>query len=160
MTRRRPDHFEETEEEFRELQAKVAGRIRDLRRQRKLTQQQLAASAEVSTNHVGLIEAGVGNVTLLMLSRLARGLGVPVVKLFEEKSDGAKSVVAALGGFVAELDRVARHLDLRQDAIARLTDEVRGYIEKNKALLVRPLSETESQAGSEGRKDRSRDILG
>ena len=72
MARRAADDFENTEF-FLELQAALGREIRRLREERSLSQRELAAVAYVSGPHFGMLESGVGNVTLLVLAKLARG---------------------------------------------------------------------------------------
>src|SRR5580704_2893441 len=63
MARRRGDDFENSEV-FLEVQGALARKIKRLRLDRDLSQRQLASIADVSGPHFGLIEAGVGNVSL------------------------------------------------------------------------------------------------
>jgi transcriptional regulator with XRE-family HTH domain len=51
-------------------------RLRDLRRQRNLTQAQLARLAEVSHVHIGRLEKGVSQPTADFIKKLAEALGV------------------------------------------------------------------------------------
>lgn len=50
--------------------------VRRLRREAKLTQEELASRAGLSANYVGEIERGERNPSALALFSLARGLGV------------------------------------------------------------------------------------
>jgi transcriptional regulator with XRE-family HTH domain len=56
-------------------------RIRALRKEAKLTQEELAERAGLSANYVGEIERGERNPSALALFALARGLGVRAAKL-------------------------------------------------------------------------------
>jgi transcriptional regulator with XRE-family HTH domain len=69
------------------LQRKLGKRIADLRRARKLTQEQLAEALECSVEFVSLVERGVNAPSVGNLERFARVLKVPVKELFsfEEK---------------------------------------------------------------------------
>ena len=56
--------------------------LRQLRKQRKLTQNELAKRAEVTRSHLSLLEAGHRkNPSIDVLERLARALSVPVTEL-------------------------------------------------------------------------------
>jgi transcriptional regulator with XRE-family HTH domain len=56
-------------------------RIRDLRRKRGLTQEQLAELADLSTPYVSHLERGSKKASLAVLVRLAESLGVTVDRL-------------------------------------------------------------------------------
>ncbi len=58
-------------------------RIRSLRKLRGLTQEQLAASADVSGKYLSEVERGETNVTVLILDKLAQGLHVDIQELFD-----------------------------------------------------------------------------
>jgi transcriptional regulator with XRE-family HTH domain len=64
---------------------KTFGRsIRRLRKQRGLTQEDLAEKSRISRNYISDIERGVRNPGLLALVDLARALKVPLRELVEE----------------------------------------------------------------------------
>lgn len=58
-------------------------RIRDLRAERGLNQEDLAEKVGVFRTYMSRIETGVANPTLTMIYALADALGVEVVALFE-----------------------------------------------------------------------------
>lgn len=60
----------------------VGRRIAELRRDGKLTQEQLAELADISTTYLQRVEAGSENLTLRSLVRFANLLGVEVASLF------------------------------------------------------------------------------
>jgi transcriptional regulator with XRE-family HTH domain len=58
-------------------------RVRQLRLERKLSQEDLAELADLHRNYVSQIEGGRRNVSLLNILKLAQGLGVKPTKLIE-----------------------------------------------------------------------------
>lgn len=60
---------------------RLAKRIRRLRKQKGLTQEQLAEKVRVSTTHVGLVETGKRKFGLKTLKKVASALGVKVKDL-------------------------------------------------------------------------------
>ena len=68
---------------FEEYAQQVGAVIRRLRRDRNLTQEDVAYEAEVSIRHYQQLESGKMNPTLRTLYRVARVFGVPPNKLVE-----------------------------------------------------------------------------
>jgi transcriptional regulator with XRE-family HTH domain len=61
---------------------KIVGKnVRRIRRERGLTQEQLAFEAELDLTYVGGIERGKRNPSLLVMVRIAEALSVPLPKL-------------------------------------------------------------------------------
>lgn len=69
----------------------VARRLREIRRERRLSQEELAARAGINRNYVGKIERGENSPTVEMLEKLAVVLGVEPELLFRDgKSDNRR----------------------------------------------------------------------
>lgn len=66
------------------LNQTVAKRIRELRAEAGLSQEQLAGECEVHRTYIGSVERGERNITLLTLERIAKALGVDPLQLLEE----------------------------------------------------------------------------
>jgi transcriptional regulator with XRE-family HTH domain len=135
MGKRRGDEFEDSDE-FKDIQISLGQNIRKIRHARGLTQRQLADLAEISAANYGLVEAGVGNASLLILARIARALAVPVTGLFEGTVGATTSGVE--GVFIrilSELDRVRHHMDVRRDELGKLSSEIQGYVELNREAV-------------------------
>src|SRR6266581_1542446 len=66
-------------------------RVRELRRRRGMTRKMVAREAEVSERHLAQLEVGEGNVSIVLLGRIAAALNVSLVELFtlgsEEKPE-------------------------------------------------------------------------
>ena len=58
-----------------------------LRRKQGLTQQQLEAKSDVSQQYLSGVEAGARNPTILILTRIAKALGVSLFTLLEGLDD-------------------------------------------------------------------------
>ena len=59
----------------------LAARVRELRSERDLSQEQLALAADVDRTYVSQIERDAGNPSLRVLCKLADALGVPLCAL-------------------------------------------------------------------------------
>src|SRR5947209_18264644 len=57
-------------------------RVRELRSRRGMTRKMVAQDAEVSERHLAQLEAGEGNVSIVLLRRIAGALDVSLVELF------------------------------------------------------------------------------
>jgi transcriptional regulator with XRE-family HTH domain len=57
-------------------------RVKELRKQNELSQEQLAQKAKLHRTYVGMIERAEKNITLLNIEKLAKALKVNVKELF------------------------------------------------------------------------------
>ena len=73
-----------------DLCGRVGARMRQLRRARRLTQEQLAERAGLSYKFVGEVERGMGNPTLTTLGALSEALGVSLVDLLALDTDRSR----------------------------------------------------------------------
>ncbi|MBI2827767.1 MAG: helix-turn-helix transcriptional regulator [Acidobacteria bacterium] len=64
-----------------DLRGRLGARLRQFRRARRLTQEELAERAGLSYKFVGEVERGLGNPTLTTLAALSEALGVGLVDL-------------------------------------------------------------------------------
>ena len=60
----------------------LAQRIRALRKNRSLTRKNLSALADVSERHLAQLESGEGNISILLLNRIASALNTSLAELF------------------------------------------------------------------------------
>ena len=72
---------------MRHLKTQFGKRLRDLRKQKGMTQEQLAEEALVSVDFLSLIERGINAPSFDTLEKLAIALDVPVKHFFEFDSD-------------------------------------------------------------------------
>ena len=66
-----------------DLKKQFSVRLRLLRIQQQMTQEQLAAAANISVDFLSLIERGKNSPSFANLEKLARALKVPVQELFK-----------------------------------------------------------------------------
>ncbi len=65
----------------------VGRRVRELREERTLTRRSLALLAEVSERYLGQLETGEGNISIMLLRRVAASLNVPITDLLESEPE-------------------------------------------------------------------------
>ncbi|MBU5253114.1 helix-turn-helix domain-containing protein [Lysinibacillus capsici] len=64
----------------------VGVNIREIRKQKKLTQEELAEKCGLQTSYLAGVERGVRNITLQTLEKIALGLEINAKELFELES--------------------------------------------------------------------------
>jgi len=112
-TRATPEDFAAADAEFL---AAVGRRVRERRTQMGVTRKSLAHAADVSERYLGQLETGEGNISILLLRRIAIALDTPLPELLTPgQSDPAD------GKFVSMLARIPTHR--RAEVVARLVDE-------------------------------------
>lgn len=67
----------------------IGERIQELRKKRKLSQEQIAERADISPNYLSRIECGKENPTLDMFIKLARALGTEMWEIFDFGHEGS-----------------------------------------------------------------------
>jgi len=78
----------------------LGDRVRALRSEHGLTRRALAAASGVSERYLAQLEAGEGNISVLLLRKVARAMGVPVERLVREDRENeerAAKCIALLG---------------------------------------------------------------
>lgn len=89
-------------------------RVRQLRDGRQMTRKMVSHQADVSERHLAQLEAGGGNVSIVLLRRIAAALQVSLADLFAVQSEAAdKQMISQF------LDRLPPHR--LEDVVARLT---------------------------------------
>ena len=68
----------------KKLSAKFGEVIRELRKERSLSQEELADKADVHRTYIGMIERGEKNITLENIQKLAKALNVSLKSIFEK----------------------------------------------------------------------------
>ena len=70
---------------FEKARKQLGQRLKDIRAERELTQEQVAEKAAIHPKHLQRLENGRGNVTLATLVAISKALGVTVEELFQVK---------------------------------------------------------------------------
>ena len=76
--------------------ARLGERVRAWRGEQRMTRKQLAVASGVSERYLAQLEAGQGNMSVLLLRKVARAMNVSVERLVREE-DGQQRPVALLG---------------------------------------------------------------
>lgn len=63
---------------------KFGERVRQLRKEKGLSQEQLAFKAEVHRTYIGMIERAEKNITLVNIEKIANALEIDLKELFDE----------------------------------------------------------------------------
>jgi len=110
---------------------KLGRRVRELRERRDVTRRVLAAQADVSERYLGQLETGEGNISIMLLRRVAVALKVPVGELLETEPDHSqKRLIRQF------LEQIPRHRI--EDLLVRLSREVGSEREarRNRIALI------------------------
>jgi XRE family aerobic/anaerobic benzoate catabolism transcriptional regulator len=97
--------------------ARLGAKVRDGRVRRGLTRKALARESAVSERYLAELEAGRGNISVLLLRQVAATLGLPLAELLRE-SDGQALELTLIHEFLQRLprQRLARvHAQLQRD---------------------------------------------
>jgi XRE family transcriptional regulator, aerobic/anaerobic benzoate catabolism transcriptional regulator len=107
--------------------AGLGRRVRELRNRRGTTRKTLALEADVSERHLAQLETGDGNISVLLLQRIAEALGVSIAEFFAEPMRPS-----ALAGTAthAETSAVIQLLErLPANRRREIADRLRGEVE-------------------------------
>ncbi|NMH24924.1 helix-turn-helix domain-containing protein [Flavobacterium solisilvae] len=63
---------------------KFGERVREIRIERGLSQEQLAHLADVHRTYIGMIERAEKNITLINIEKIAKSLNIEIAKLFND----------------------------------------------------------------------------
>ena len=70
--------------ECREILRKFGERVRQLRKEKHFSQEELSFKAELHRTYIGMIERAEKNITLVNIEKIARALNVDIKELFNE----------------------------------------------------------------------------
>lgn len=67
-----------------EILIKFGNRVRDLRKENGLSQEQLSFKADLHRTYIGMIERAEKNITLVNIEKIAKALNVNIKELFND----------------------------------------------------------------------------
>jgi len=67
-----------------EILIEFGKRVRELRLERKLSQEKLAELADLHRTYIGMIERGEKNITLVNIEKIAEALNIKIEDMFNE----------------------------------------------------------------------------
>ena len=70
--------------ESREILIKFGHRVRQLRKEKNLSQEELSFKADLHRTYIGMIERAEKNITLVNIEKIAKALNVDIKELFNE----------------------------------------------------------------------------
>ncbi|HKW61996.1 MAG TPA: helix-turn-helix transcriptional regulator [Candidatus Acidoferrum sp.] len=107
----------------------LAKRVRELRNRRGMTRKQMSHEADISERHLAQLESGEGNISVVLLQRIAAALHVPIANLFapQTKEPAEKKVIQRF------LERLPEHR--LEDVVSRLMRDF-GQEEKMRRMRV------------------------
>src|SRR4051812_4098734 len=76
---------------------RLGERVRAWRNAQGMTRKRLAEASGVSERYLAQLEAGRGNISVLLLRKVARAMGVAVDRLVREEDNGAEKPIALIG---------------------------------------------------------------
>ncbi len=79
--------------EMKTIQRRFGDRVRELRRDKQLSQEELAFRAGIHRNYLGGIERGERNPSLKNISAIADALGIDISELFHFKQGRRKTLI-------------------------------------------------------------------
>ncbi|MBF5004760.1 helix-turn-helix domain-containing protein [Diaphorobacter caeni] len=84
VTVNQPQPLDEAhKQELLELQRQFGQQLRELRRGKEMTLEQVAEASELHANYVGSVERGERNISLYNIWRIASSLGYPAERLLQ-----------------------------------------------------------------------------
>lgn len=111
-----------------DIAVQLGKRIRELRTERQMSQEELSFKAKISPAHLGQIERGLKSPTIDTIAKIASALDVPVANLFTMDAVPADPQNAILEKINAQLIGMGEE---EQKDILRMIRIFRGYQRKN-----------------------------
>ena len=68
----------------REILIKFGQRVREIRKEKNLSQEELSFKADLHRTYIGMIERAEKNITLINIEKIAKALNVDIKELFND----------------------------------------------------------------------------
>ena len=114
---------------MRKIATALGLRIRELRNERHMSQEELAFKAGISAAHLGQIERALKNPTVDTVAKIAAAMGVPITNLFTEEqpnADMGSPVISKINAHLMDMTE-----DQQRDFL-RIVRIFHGYLPKDK----------------------------
>ena len=111
-----------------DIAKQLGQRIRDLRNEQHMSQEELSFKAGISPAHLGQIERALKKPTIDTIAKIAAALDIPVATLFTMDSVSTPPQNATIGKINAQLLNMSEE---EQKDILRVIRIFRGYQRKN-----------------------------
>ena len=108
----------------------LGARVRELRSLRGMTRKMVAREADVSERHLAQLELGDGNISILLLRRIAAALNASLADLFSSRTAGADDDKQMIGEILERLPP-----NRLQETLRRLTREL-AHEEKTRRFRI------------------------
>ncbi len=112
---------------------RLGERVRTLRNRRGMSRKALAGHARVSERYLAQLEVGKGNISIVLLRRIARALGLPLTQLVQEGADPPLDLVL-LSQFLERLSPPA--LSSARDLLLRHLSETSDDLRRQRVALI------------------------
>lgn len=110
--------------------ALIGNRVRYLRNRRGMTRKMVAREADVSERHLAQLEAGEGNISIILLRRIANALSVSLAEIFLSESEQLAEKQAIQG----LLERLPAHR--LEEVVARLRRDFGAENDKRRSRIA------------------------
>ena len=114
---------------MRDIATALGLRIRELRNERHMSQEELAFKAGISAAHLGQIERALKNPTVDTVAKIAVAMGVSITTLFTDeqaKPDAGSPVISKINAHLMDMTE-----DQQRDFL-RIVRIFHGYLPKDK----------------------------
>jgi XRE family transcriptional regulator, aerobic/anaerobic benzoate catabolism transcriptional regulator len=128
-----PDRTREQPRDTEAYLHRLGERVRTLRNRRGMSRKALAQHARVSERYLAQLEVGKGNISIVLLRRIARALGLPVTQLVQEGADPPLDLVL-LTQFIERLSPPA--LSSARDLLLRHLSETSDDLRRHRIALI------------------------
>lgn len=89
---------------MKDVTSQIGSRIRELRKKKSLSQEELGGRAKLHYTYIGAVERGEKNVSVVTLNKIARALGISLNEIFTLPKD-IRDPVRLKASLINEIDQ-------------------------------------------------------